>query len=277
MNIVWALVIASLIFSSYAFAQEISKSDSAETEHSQLELVIIPITGSSIPGCEITEEGCYIPKKTITSVGGKIIFSNTDNANHTFTAISSEGMLGAFDSGIVNSGSAYEWTPIKEGEYPFNCTIHPWMTGTIIVEEIQNHPKDIDGDGILDDVDLCPSQAETVNGIEDTDGCPDVVPPKDIDGDGILDDVDLCPSQAETVNGIEDTDGCPDKKQDDKDESVLIYVIIGIVIAGIGAVIGIKLHGKGTDGKNDNSTNSNQDNGDTDPQVEVRITGGIYK
>ncbi|MBS3923210.1 MAG: thrombospondin type 3 repeat-containing protein, partial [Nitrosarchaeum sp.] len=210
MNIVWALVIASLIFSSYAFAQEISKSDSAETEHSQLELVIIPITGSSIPGCEITEEGCYIPKKTITSVGGKIIFSNTDNANHTFTAISSEGMLGAFDSGIVNSGSAYEWTPIKEGEYPFNCTIHPWMTGTIIVEEIQNHPKDIDGDGILDDVDLCPSQAETVNGIEDTDGCPDVVPPKDIDGDGILDDVDLCPSQAETVNGIEDTDGCPD-------------------------------------------------------------------
>ncbi|MBS3926742.1 MAG: thrombospondin type 3 repeat-containing protein, partial [Nitrosarchaeum sp.] len=208
MNIVWALVIASLIFTSNVFAQEVSKSDSVETEYN-LERVIIPATGSSIPGCEITEEGCYIPKKTITSIGGKIVFSNTDNVEHTFTAISSEGTL-VFDSGIVNPGNSYEWVPIIKGEYPFNCTIHPWMTGTIIVEEIQNPPKDIDGDGILDDVDSCPTQAETINGFEDTDGCPDAVPPKDIDGDGILDDVDSCPTQAETVNGFEDTDGCPD-------------------------------------------------------------------
>ena len=275
MNIVWALVIASLIFTSNVFAQEVSKSDSVETEYN-LERVIIPATGSSIPGCEITEEGCYIPKKTITSIGGKIVFSNTDNVEHTFTAISSEGTL-VFDSGIVNPGNSYEWVPIIKGEYPFNCTIHPWMTGTIIVEEIQNPPKDIDGDGILDDVDSCPTQAETINGFEDTDGCPDAVPPKDIDGDGILDDVDSCPTQAETINGFEDTDGCPDKKQDSKDESVLIYVIVGIIIAGIGAVIGIKLHGKGTDGKNDSSTNSNQDNEDASPHVEVRITGGIDK
>ncbi|HSA76589.1 MAG TPA: hypothetical protein VLE02_03505, partial [Nitrosarchaeum sp.] len=123
----------------------------------------------------------------------------------------------------------------------------------------------------------CPTQSETVNGFEDTDGCPDVVPPKDIDGDGILDDVDSCPTQSETVNGFEDTDGCPDKKQDDKDESALIYAVIGIIIAGVGAIIGIKLHGKGTNGKNENM-NSNQDNNeDSPPHVEVMITGGIDK
>jgi OOP family OmpA-OmpF porin len=32
----------------------------------------------------------------------------------------------------------------------------------------------------------------------------------DTDGDAISDDVDDCPADAEDVDGIEDTDGCPD-------------------------------------------------------------------
>ncbi|MFC0774667.1 C1 family peptidase [Terrimonas alba] len=67
---------------------------------------------------------------------------------------------------------------------------------------------DTDGDGIADATDACDTQAETVNGYQDTDGCPDTVP--DTDGDGIIDTQDLCPAEAETVNGFEDTDGCPD-------------------------------------------------------------------
>src|SRR3990170_2682675 len=58
--------------------------------------------------------------------------------------------------------------------------------------------------------DGCPTQAETVNGFEDLDGCPDVIPLKDTDGDGITDSLDKCPTQIETVNGFEDLDGCPD-------------------------------------------------------------------
>ena len=69
---------------------------------------------------------------------------------------------------------------------------------------------DLDEDGIFDDVDVCPDQAETINGFEDSDGCPDVVPVLDSDNDGIFDDVDVCPDQAETINGFEDSDGCPD-------------------------------------------------------------------
>jgi hypothetical protein len=38
---------------------------------------------------------------------------------------------------------------------------------------------DSDGDGIPDDVDDCPNVPETVNGFEDSDGCPDVVPVSD--------------------------------------------------------------------------------------------------
>jgi len=38
---------------------------------------------------------------------------------------------------------------------------------------------DSDNDGILDNVDDCPTQAETINGFEDSDGCPDTVPLSD--------------------------------------------------------------------------------------------------
>jgi uncharacterized protein len=38
-------------------------------------------------------------------------------------------------------------------------------------------------------------------------------PDPDPDHDGILGDLDKCPEQAETVNGIFDTDGCPDNLQ----------------------------------------------------------------
>lgn len=66
---------------------------------------------------------------------------------------------------------------------------------------------DNDGDGILDVDDDCPTRAEDFDGFEDSNGCPDL----DNDGDGILDAEDLCPNVAETFNGFEDEDGCPDQ------------------------------------------------------------------
>ncbi len=65
---------------------------------------------------------------------------------------------------------------------------------------------DSDGDGLEDDVDKCPGQAEDMDGFMDSDGCPD----PDNDGDGIADDKDRCPMQAEVMNGYLDEDGCPD-------------------------------------------------------------------
>ena len=53
---------------------------------------------------------------------------------------------------------------------------------------------DTDGDGIVDYLDLCPTQAETYNNYQDTDGCPDeFVITNDQDMDGIVDNLDQCP------------------------------------------------------------------------------------
>ena len=106
----------------------------AFADHS--EVTITPAPGSGTPGCEETAEGCYIPKEATVDVGGKVIFSNTDSAAHTFTAGSAtDGPSGEFDYSLVMAGSSYEWTPTTAGEVPYFCMVHPWMTGLIVVQE----------------------------------------------------------------------------------------------------------------------------------------------
>ncbi|MEP7267294.1 MAG: OmpA family protein [Saprospiraceae bacterium] len=67
--------------------------------------------------------------------------------------------------------------------------------------------KDSDGDGIQDDLDLCPDKP----GLKEFAGCPDT------DGDGIEDTRDQCPD----IAGIKALNGCPDSDGDgvaDKDD-----------------------------------------------------------
>jgi outer membrane protein OmpA-like peptidoglycan-associated protein len=70
---------------------------------------------------------------------------------------------------------------------------------------------DRDGDGILDADDACPDVPEDMDGVEDTDGCPEE---EDLDGDGISDGRDLCPLEPEDADGYLDTDGCPEPDND---------------------------------------------------------------
>ncbi len=70
--------------------------------------------------------------------------------------------------------------------------------------------KDKDGDGILNDDDACPEEAEDMDGFQDEDGCPD----PDNDADGFADADDQCPDEAEDMDGFQDEDGCPDPDND---------------------------------------------------------------
>jgi OOP family OmpA-OmpF porin len=66
--------------------------------------------------------------------------------------------------------------------------------------EAQMMKPDSDGDGIPDELDLCPSQA----GLAKFSGCPDT------DGDGIEDNKDSCPE----LKGLKELNGCPDSDGD---------------------------------------------------------------
>jgi len=66
--------------------------------------------------------------------------------------------------------------------------------------------SDRDGDGIVDDRDAAPDQAEDKDDYQDDDGAPE----RDNDGDGIDDEDDECPDAAEDPDST-DRDGCPER------------------------------------------------------------------
>ncbi len=84
-------------------------------------------------------------------VGDTIVWSNADTAFHTVTSGSeADGLDGLFDSKEFAPGKSFTYKFSEIGNYPYYCTLHPWMMGTIIVTSgysiIPNVGKQV-GDG----------------------------------------------------------------------------------------------------------------------------------
>jgi hypothetical protein len=81
--------------------------------------------------------------------------------------------------------------------------------------------EDSDGDGIIDLSDQCPRDRESFNGINDSDGCPDVAPPVDTDSDEIPDSSDNCPDLPNPTQSNMDADAMGDACDPDDDNDGL--------------------------------------------------------
>ena len=123
----------------------VSSTPAAFADHT--EVTIEPVAGSSVSGCE-NLDGCYSPSTTTVDVGGKVIFSNTDVKSHTFTSFvdlsDSTTVANEFGTALLKSGESEEWVPTTVGEITFFCMIHPWMQGTIIVQEAEEDTHEED-------------------------------------------------------------------------------------------------------------------------------------
>jgi plastocyanin len=71
----------------------------------------------------------FSPGSTTIAAGDTVIWSNDDTTGHTATAGD-----GTFDTGTIAPGDTASVTFAKAGTYAYTCTIHPAMTGTIVVE-----------------------------------------------------------------------------------------------------------------------------------------------
>ena len=70
----------------------------------------------------------FSPKALTVSAGQSVTFTNNDSVAHTTTS-------SAWDSGDIQPGAAYTFAaPSAPGTYAFHCSIHPFMTGTLIVQ-----------------------------------------------------------------------------------------------------------------------------------------------
>lgn len=71
----------------------------------------------------------YQPVIATVKAGTTITVKNADSATHTVTADNS-----AFDTGNISGGGTKTFTaPSRPGSFPYHCTIHPFMHGTLTV------------------------------------------------------------------------------------------------------------------------------------------------
>ena len=78
----------------------------------------------------------FNPDPVQVSAGGTIVWKNSDTVSHTLKSGSGpadpkSGQL--FDSREIKPGAAFAFKFLKTGTYDYYCSMHPAMTGKIVV------------------------------------------------------------------------------------------------------------------------------------------------
>ena len=76
----------------------------------------------------VMQNMAYNPSTLNVKVGTTVTWVNKDTVTHD--VVSDTGL---FNSGNLTNGMSYNYTFNQTGTYPYYCTIHPSMTGTIVV------------------------------------------------------------------------------------------------------------------------------------------------
>jgi len=122
------------LFGLLAIFSLIAIAPSAFADHTTATVTNAP--GSSVPGCEETADGCFIPNMVTIDIGGEVIWENNDTAAHTITSGTAvEGPSGVFDSSLVMAGSSFSHTFEDAGSFDYFCMVHPWMQGMVMVTD----------------------------------------------------------------------------------------------------------------------------------------------
>jgi plastocyanin len=84
----------------------------------------------SATNAEVKIDNFVFGPETITvPVGATVTWTNKDDIPHT--SVSTEGV---FKSKVLDTNEKFSYTFDKAGTYPYYCTIHPKMTGKVVVQ-----------------------------------------------------------------------------------------------------------------------------------------------
>jgi plastocyanin len=82
-----------------------------------------------VMGASALTTGAYSPSPLRLALGSSVTWINNDNTTHTSTADGD-----AWNSGAIAPGRTFTRTFRSTGSFPYHCTIHPGMVGTIEVQ-----------------------------------------------------------------------------------------------------------------------------------------------
>lgn len=81
------------------------------------------------PNTVVLYNMAFGPAALTVARGTTVTWKNDDGIVHTATSDT-----GAWDSGNISAGGTKSVTFNTAGTFPYHCTVHPMMTGTIVVQ-----------------------------------------------------------------------------------------------------------------------------------------------
>jgi plastocyanin len=115
---VWSLVLAAPVVMAALLLARDSRGFAARAEQAQASSVEVKIDNFS-----------FGPATLSVAVGTTVTWTNRDDIPHT---VVSEDKV--FKSKVLDTDEKFSFTFTKPGTYPYFCSIHPKMTGKVVVQ-----------------------------------------------------------------------------------------------------------------------------------------------
>jgi plastocyanin len=71
----------------------------------------------------------FVPRSLLVKAGTTITWTNQDDTPHTVTSTTKQ-----FKSKALDTDDKFSFTFTTPGSYEYFCSLHPYMTGTIVIE-----------------------------------------------------------------------------------------------------------------------------------------------
>jgi len=94
-----------------------------------LAAAILPSQAQSPASAVSIDNFTFNPQKLTVKAGATVTWTNKDDIPHAIAAVGKE-----FKSKVLDTDNSFSFTFTTPGSYNYFCSLHPHMTGTIMVE-----------------------------------------------------------------------------------------------------------------------------------------------
>ena len=90
---------------------------------------VLPVSAQNAPAAVAIENFTFNPQRIAIKAGTTVTWTNKDDIPHAIAATDK-----LFRSKVLDSDNSYSFTFTTPGIYAYFCSLHPHMTGTVVVE-----------------------------------------------------------------------------------------------------------------------------------------------